>query len=46
MISFLKTDENGKCVAEAMRAGFRRSKIKSKSFICRPSDGAKIIRVK
>ena len=46
MISFLKTDENGKCVAKAMRAGFRRSKIKSKSFICRPSDGAKIIMTK
>ena len=46
MISFLETDKNGVHVADAMRAGFRCAKIKSKSFISRPSNGAKIIAVR
>jgi homoserine kinase len=43
MISFLKTGENGKHVADSMAAGFREAKIKSRTFVCHPSTGAKVV---
>jgi homoserine kinase len=43
MISFLKTARDGKQVADAMSSGFKEAKVKSRTFICRPSAGAKIV---
>jgi len=43
MISFLKTNKNGKRVARAMAEGFKDAHIKSRVIICRPSQGAKIV---
>ncbi|HYY66235.1 MAG TPA: homoserine kinase [Nitrososphaeraceae archaeon] len=46
MISFLNTDTNSEKVANAMTAGFKEAKIKSRTFICRPSNGAKVVAIK
>lgn len=46
MISFLKTDKNGKHVAESMAAGFKEVKTKSRTFVCHPSSGAKVVSIK
>src|SRR5919205_4346293 len=46
MISFLNTRKNGKLVAHSMAAGFKESKIKSRTFVCYPSNGARIVCVK
>ena len=46
IISFLKSNKNGKEVAEAMAAGFKQAKIESMTVICRPSTGAKVVSVK
>lgn len=46
MISFLNTRKNGKLVAHSMAAGFKESKIKSRTFVCHPSNGAKVVCVK
>ena len=41
MISFLKTSKNGNQVADSMGAGFKESRIKSRTFVCHPSRGVK-----
>jgi homoserine kinase len=46
IISFLKSNKNGKEVAEAMVAGFKQVKIESMTVICHPSTGAKVVSVK
>jgi homoserine kinase len=46
MISFLKSNTEGKEVAEAMAAGFKQAKIESMTVICHPSTGAKVVSVK
>jgi len=46
MISFLKTSKNGNQVADSMSAGFKESRIKSRTFVCHPSGGAKVVVVK
>jgi homoserine kinase len=46
MISFLNTMKNGKLVAYSMAAGFKESKIKSRTFVCHPSNGARVVSVK
>lgn len=46
IISFLKSNKNGKEVADAMVAGFKQAKIESMTVICRPSTGAKVVSVK
>jgi homoserine kinase len=43
MISFLKTNRNGKRVANAMVQGFREAGVESRVFVCRPSRGARIV---
>jgi homoserine kinase len=43
MISFLKTEKNAATVAKSMAAGFKEAKIESRTYVCRPSAGAKII---
>jgi homoserine kinase len=43
MVSFLKTGKSGKRVAQAMAEGFTEAKLESRMFICRPSQGARII---
>jgi homoserine kinase len=43
MISFLKTGKSGKRVAQAMAEGFKEAKLQSRTFICRPSRGARVI---
>jgi homoserine kinase len=46
IISFLKSNRDGKEVAEAMAAGFKQAKIESMTVICHPSTGAKVVSVK
>jgi homoserine kinase len=46
IISFLKSDNDGKEVADAMAAGFKQAKIESMTVICHPSTGAKVVSVK
>ena len=46
IISFLKSNKNGKKVADAMAAGFKQAKIESMTVICHPSAGAKVVSVK
>ena len=46
IISFLKSNKDGKQVAEAMVAGFKQAKIESMTVICHPSTGAKVVSVK
>jgi homoserine kinase len=46
IISFLKSNKDGKEVAEAMAAGFKQAKIESMTVICHPSTGAKVVSVK
>ncbi len=43
MISFLRTNRCAKQVAQAMSGGFEEANIKSRTIICRPSDGAKVL---
>jgi homoserine kinase len=43
MVSFLKTGKNGKRVAQAMTEGFKEARLESRIFICRPSQGARVI---
>jgi homoserine kinase len=43
MISFLNTDKNALTVAQSMASGFREAKIESRTYVCKPSGGAKII---
>lgn len=45
MISFLKTDREGRRVARAMASGFTEAGMACKTFVCRPSRGARIIQV-
>ena len=45
IISFLKSDNDGKEVADAMAAGFKQAKIESITVICHPSTGAKVVSV-
>ena len=46
IISFLKSNKDGKQVADAMAAGFKQAKIESMTVICHPSTGAKVVSVK
>jgi homoserine kinase len=46
IISFLKSNKDGKKVADAMATGFKEAKIESKTVICHSSTGAKIVSVK
>lgn len=43
MISFLKTNKNAKKVAGAMAGGFEQAGLKSRTFVCRPSSGARVV---
>ena len=43
MVSFLRTGKNGKRIAQAMTEGFKEAKLKSRIFVCRPSQGARVI---
>ncbi|SRR5579884_224427 len=43
MISILDGEACGKSVASAMAAGFNEAGLKSRTFVCRPSLGAKIV---
>ncbi|HEX7033974.1 MAG TPA: homoserine kinase [Nitrososphaera sp.] len=42
MIAFLKTRKNARKVASAMAKGFLEAGVKSKTFACRPSSGARL----
>lgn len=42
MIAFLKTRKNANKVAQAMAKGFEEAGVKSKTFACRPSSGARL----
>ena len=42
MIAFLKTRKNASKVASAMAKGFLEAGVKSKTFACRPSSGARL----
>ncbi len=44
MISFLKTPKDANSVASAMAEGFNEANLKSRTFISRPSSGAKVIK--
>jgi len=44
MVSFLKTAKNGKRIAQAMAEGFKEAKLESRTFVCRPSAGARVIK--
>lgn len=46
IISFLKSNKDGKEVADAMAAGFKQAKIESMTVICHSSTGAKVVSVK
>lgn len=46
IISFLKSNKDGKEVADAMSAGFKQAKIESMTVICHSSTGAKVVSVK
>lgn len=46
IISFLKSNKDGKEVADAMAAGFKQAKIESMTVICHPSTGAKVVSIK
>ena len=43
MIAFLKTNKNAKRVAAAMTKGFEGAGVKSTTFICRVSNGARLL---
>jgi homoserine kinase len=43
MIAFLKTNKDAKKVADAMAKGFEDRDIKNKTFVCRPSKGARLL---
>lgn len=43
MIAFLKGAKNAKKVAGAMAAGFETAGAKSRTFVCRPSRGARVV---
>lgn len=43
MISFLKTRRDARQVAKAMADGFKEANIESRSFICGPSRGARVV---
>ncbi len=43
MIAFLKTRKNASKVASAMEKGFLEAGVKSKTFACRPSSGARLV---
>jgi homoserine kinase len=45
MISVLKTEKKARTVAKSMAAGFKEEKIESSTFICKPSNGARIISI-
>jgi homoserine kinase len=45
IISFLKSNKNGKEIAAAMAAGFNAAKIESRTVICHSSTGAKVVSV-
>ena len=45
MISFLKTDREGRGVARAMASGFKKTGVGCRTFICHPSQGARIIQI-
>lgn len=43
MIAFLKTRKNAKIVASGMAKGFEKTGIKSRTFVCRASKGARLL---
>jgi homoserine kinase len=45
MISFLETEKNATRVAESMAAGFKEAKIQSKTYVCKPSAGGKVVSI-
>ena len=44
LIAFLKTSKNAKKVAAAMSQGFEAAGVKSRTLVCRPSKGARLLR--
>jgi homoserine kinase len=42
IISILKTDNHSVNIMEAIKEGFAESKIESKVYLCKPSNGVKI----
>jgi homoserine kinase len=46
IISFLKTPGDAKRVADAMASGFKEVNVKSRTFISRPSSGARVVTMK
>jgi homoserine kinase len=45
MVSFLETEKNATRVAESMAAGFKEVKIESRTYICKPSAGGKVVSI-
>jgi homoserine kinase len=43
MIAFLKTDKNSEIIAAAMTEGFKNTGVMSKTFVCRASEGARLL---
>jgi hypothetical protein len=43
MIAFLKTNKNARRVAAAMTKGFEGAGVKTMTFICRASNGARLL---
>lgn len=43
MIAFMKTAKNSKKVSDAMQGAFSEAHVTSKTFVCRPSNGARIL---
>jgi homoserine kinase len=43
MIAFLKGSKNAKKVAGAMAEGFMQAGVRGKTFVCRPSAGARVV---
>ena len=46
IISFLKSNRDGKKVADAMATGFKQAKVESSTVVCHPSTGAKVLSIK
>src|ERR671916_1602033 len=43
MIGFLKTDKKAEVVAVAMAKGFEKTEVKSRTFVCQASEGARLL---
>jgi len=45
MISILKTEKKAQTVAKSMAAGFKEQNVESRTYVCKPSSGARIVSI-